>query len=153
SGRQLGPKRGHARRLALSALVLVSLAGTAFAFQGTAAAVGPPPDRTPQTPPLQKSSPGLPRLDTRLAVLARHPQASWAKSPEARELGLQVQRGRVRVDVTARNVKAASADVRRLGGSVRMIWHAHVIALVPAASLPTLSRYSSVAFVRLPETG
>ena len=152
-GRQLVPKRRRVRRLLASSAVLATLAGTALLVQGTAAAVSVPLGRTTLTAPLVKSSPGLPRLDTRLALLARHPQASWAKSPAAGELGLQVQRGRVRVDVSARNVKAASAAVRRLGGAVRMTWHTHVIALVPPASLAELSRSASVAFVRLPETG
>jgi len=34
-----------------------------------------------------------------------------------------------------------------------MIWHTHVIALVPPGSLPELSRATSVAFVRAPEKG
>jgi subtilisin family serine protease len=57
------------------------------------------------------------------------------------------------VDVTARNVNAAAAAVRRLGGTVRLTWRAHVVALVPPASLAELSRAASVAFVRQPEIG
>jgi subtilisin family serine protease len=152
-GRQLGAKRPHVRRLTVPAFVLVSLAGMALAVRGAASAVSVPLGRTTLTAPLVKSAPGLPRLDPRLAGLARHPQGAWAKSAAARELGLELQQGRVRVDVTVRNVKSAAAAVRRLGGTVRMTWHAHVIALVPPPSLPALSRAASVAFVRLPETG
>src|SRR5262245_18950458 len=150
---QLVPKRRRARRLLVSSAVLATLAGTALLVQGTAAAVSVRLSSATQPAPLQKSSPGLPRLDTRLAVLARHPQATLAKSAEARQLGLQMQRGRVRVDVTARNVKGASAAVRRQGGAARMIWHAHVILLGPPGSLPEPSRAASVAFVRAPEQG
>jgi subtilisin family serine protease len=152
-GRELVPQRPRVRRLAVCSFALLSLAGAALAMQGTASAVSVPLGRTTLTAPLRKTSPGLPRLDPRLAEAARHPQAPWARSPAAHELGLQVQPGRVRVDVTAGNVKAAAAAVRRLGGKVGTIWHAHVTALVPPAALPALSRVSSVTFVRLPERG
>ena len=46
----------HARRLAVSSVVLASLAGTALGFQGTAAAVGL--GRTRLTEPIPKAAPG-----------------------------------------------------------------------------------------------
>ena len=119
-------RRRHARRLAVSSVVLATLAGTALLFQGTAAAVGL--GRTTLTAPLPKSSPGLPRLDPRLALLARSLQASLGEArPRPVSSASRLQRGRVRVDVCPR------ATCRRplppsvsLGGTIRMTWRTHV---------------------------
>ena len=145
-------RRRHARRLAVSSVVLASLAGTALGFQGTAAAVGL--GRTRLTEPIPKAAPGLPRLDPRLAQLARSPQGHPGPArPRRVELGVSLQQGRVRVEVLARDARAAARAVRSLGGKIRMTLGSHVEALMPPASLAALSREASVGFVRLPEKG
>ena len=144
-------RRRRAPRLVVSSVALVSLAGTALVFHGTAAAGGL--GRTRLTQPIPKAAPGLPRLDPRLAPLARKPHGAWARSPQSREAGVTIQQGRVRVDIFARNTKGAGEAVRRLGGKIRMNVGSHVEALVPPASLAELSRQASVGFVRIPDTG
>ena len=66
---------------------------------------------------------------------------------------MSLQQGRVRVDVLARDARAAARAVRSLGGKIRMTLGSHVEALMPPMSLAALSREASVGFVRLPEKG
>jgi hypothetical protein len=69
----------------------------------------------------------------------------------AREQGLQVVRGRVRVVIEANGTRAAVASAVRTSGGAVEAWHAGLTqALVPPRALGPLSRSAAVAYVRAP---
>ena len=142
-----GTKRPHVRRLILSTFVLVSLAGTALAFQGSASSA------VSRTSMRERARAGLsrriatrwPKLDSRLDPLVTGSKPS--ETAGFTQLGVPLQRGKVQVRIEAANLKAAGAAVRRLGGTVEATWHDYAKALVPRGALVPLSRQSSVRFV------
>src|SRR5712692_9138772 len=150
---QLGSRRRHSQRLIVSALVLLALAGTSLATQGTASSSvnRASAEREQPSQRLTKAFREWPNLDPRLASLVRHERQVSMRLIHARTSGLQFRRGRVRVEVVAANLPAALSGIRRLGGSVQTSWHRYVAALMPPASLGRLSRLASVRFVRAPE--
>src|SRR5436190_17810000 len=87
----------HARRLIVSSIVLVSLAGTALAFQGSASSA------VSRTSVRERARAGLsrriaarwPKLDSRLDSLVTGSTQSAAAG--FRQLGVPLQRGKVQV--------------------------------------------------------
>jgi subtilisin family serine protease len=125
----------RARRLLLAGLLLVSLAGTALAFQGTAAPAVLRPLRFARLHALPaRDAAGLTRLDSGLRALVRP----------------TLQKGRVSVEIDAVRPTAATDAVHRLGGIVGASYRNLVDARVPVAALGALSRDASVSFVQRP---
>jgi hypothetical protein len=155
---QLDPRRCRPRRLIVPLFVLVALAGTALAFQGTASSATNLSAATSAIEHLRaplpgRSAAGPPKLDSRLWPLADPtPSQAWPTA-SLRSTGLTVQHGRVQVEIVASRPVAARAAVVRLGGRVRASWRGLIEALVPPSSLTALSRAGSVTLVRPPLLG
>lgn len=144
-----GTSRRHARRLIVSSFVLVSLAGTALAFQGSASSA------VSRTSSRERAGAGLspriaarwPKLDSRLDSLVTGTTPSAAARTGFVQLGVPLRAGKVQVRIEAANLRAAQTAVRRLSGTVEATWHEYVKALVPRSALVPLSRLSSVRYV------
>jgi hypothetical protein len=121
------------------AFTLVALVATASLAASAAATRSPLPAKT------AKLAPELTRV-----FRAEVDQGRGAAV--AREQGLQVVRGRIRVVVEANGTRAAVASaVRTTGGAVEA-WHAGLTqALVPPRALGPLSRSAAVAYIRAPK--
>ncbi|PWU24630.1 MAG: hypothetical protein C5B48_05410 [Candidatus Rokuibacteriota bacterium] len=138
----------HTRRVLLSSLVLVSLAGTALAFQGSASSA------VSRASTRERARSGLsrrvaaqwPKLDSGLDSLVTGSAPSSATAGLV-QLGAPVRGGKVQVRIEAANLRAARTEVRRLAGTVEATWHDYIKARVPRSALVPLSRSSSVRFV------
>jgi subtilisin family serine protease len=147
--RYLGGSRRYTRRLVVSSFVLVSLAGTALAFQGSASsAVSRVSAREHAVTGLSRRiAARWPKLDSRLDSLVTRSAPTAAARGGLVQLGVPLQAGKVQVRIEAANLNAARAAVRRLSGTVEATWHDYVKALVPRGALVPLSRQSSVRYV------
>ena len=153
--RQLGSGRSHVRRLFCSALVLVSLAGTALAFQGTASSavsVVGAADHVRGAPPAHPAA-GFRKLDSSLAALAGSGSPSLPARGWREAASPLVTNGKVLVEIEASHPAAARAAVVRLGGRVQASYRSLIEARVPNAALGALSRSGAVKFVRPPLRG
>jgi hypothetical protein len=91
-----------------------------------------------------------PTLASTLGDVARAQSAGGHGLAKARELGLRVDGGRVRVVVEPRGGAPVADAVRASGGQVEATYAGRVQALVPPAALEELSRASGVGYVRPP---